>query len=136
MVFRKVRLSALEKLLFRGSQRDPRLAGKISFLLWRRDNYNAVTCRSVDLLRALHEMKALLPLMLIIGFGFWLNQEIQKEKELQTKLDEMRQALDDAKSQLLALKAQQRPQQQAGFGANAQYSNPLNAPPVRSSGHK
>jgi len=74
--------------------------------------------------------------MLIIGFGFWLNQEIQKEKELQTKLDEMRQALDDAKSQLLALKAQQRPQQQAGFGANAQYSNPLNAPPVRSSGHK
>jgi hypothetical protein len=82
-------------------------------------------------------MKVLLPLILIVGFGFWLTQEIQHEKELESKLDETRQALDDANKQLQALQSQsQQNRAQQRVGGNAQWSNPLDAAPVRSYGHK
>jgi hypothetical protein len=78
-------------------------------------------------------MKVLFTLMLIVGFGFWLTQEIQHEKELQTQLDETRKSLDEAQKRLQALQPQQNQgfQQRNGFGANAQWTNPLDAPPVR-----
>jgi hypothetical protein len=82
-------------------------------------------------------MKVIFTLILIVGFGFWMTQEIQHEKELQSKLDETRQALDEATKQLQAMQPQNRTfQQKNGFGVNAPYSNPLDAPPVRSRGSK
>jgi hypothetical protein len=92
-------------------------------------------------------MKLLFILILLVGFGFSLNQEIQKETALQTQLDETRQQLDDAKKQIQVMQeqqtrtAQQNQQNRGGVGSNAPSmwndpTNPLNARPSRSGQHQ
>jgi hypothetical protein len=87
-------------------------------------------------------MKYLLVLLLLGGFGYALNNEIQKETALQSQLDETRQQLDDAKKLVQALEEQQRVAQQQRNGGRAPAAqsmwndptNPLNARPTRA-GH-
>ena len=89
-------------------------------------------------------MKLLFILILVVGFGFALNQEIQKETALQTQLDETRQQLDDAKKQIQVMQEQQTrtvQQNRGGAGPNAPSmwndpTNPLNARPSKSGQHQ
>jgi hypothetical protein len=85
-------------------------------------------------------MKVFFALVVIAGFGYWMNKEMQHEQELQSQLDEAKKQIE-AYQHLLG---QSRSSQQIGVNSNQQSGgnssanwmwgnnagNPLNAPAV------